>query len=86
MGRLDPFNTAHIRREITTSAGAFRPESDNFGAQLSFHHPTLSSVRYPIPTQETGHALVTPLGLRVSMGGGDRLLSGALHDRMHFDI
>ncbi|GBP46207.1 hypothetical protein EVAR_82206_1 [Eumeta japonica] len=35
--------------------------------------------RFYIPTQETGNALMTPLGSRVSMGGGDRLPSGAVN-------
>ncbi|GBP18613.1 hypothetical protein EVAR_14383_1 [Eumeta japonica] len=41
------------------------------------HRPTFPSIRYPIPTQETGNTLVTPLKFRMSMGGGDNLLSGA---------
>ncbi|GBP79366.1 hypothetical protein EVAR_59210_1 [Eumeta japonica] len=36
------------------------------------------SIRCPTPSQEAGNALVTPLTLRVSMGGGDRRLASSL--------
>ncbi|GBP38885.1 Protein male-specific lethal-3 [Eumeta japonica] len=45
------------------------------------HFPSPSSIKSipsiwnPIPSQETGNVLVTPLGLRVSMGGDQHLLS-----------
>ncbi|GBP00207.1 hypothetical protein EVAR_834_1 [Eumeta japonica] len=35
----------------------------------------ISSIKCPIPSQEAGNPDVNPLGLRVSMGGGDHLLS-----------
>ncbi|GBP92948.1 hypothetical protein EVAR_84051_1 [Eumeta japonica] len=44
-----------------------------------------SSVNYPIPTQEAGNALVTPLGLHVYMGCDDHLLSGRPPARYSFD-
>ncbi|GBP45807.1 hypothetical protein EVAR_27514_1 [Eumeta japonica] len=33
--------------------------------------PTFLFIRSPIPTQEVGKALVTQMGLRMLMGGGD---------------
>ncbi|GBP54920.1 hypothetical protein EVAR_29762_1 [Eumeta japonica] len=35
----------------------------------------IPSITYPIPSQEYSNVLVAPLGLRVSMGGDDHLLS-----------
>ncbi|GBP46876.1 hypothetical protein EVAR_78579_1 [Eumeta japonica] len=40
-----------------------------------------ASIDYPIPTKEAVNALVTLFGLRVSMGGGDHLLSGGSQAR-----
>ncbi|GBP18701.1 hypothetical protein EVAR_8526_1 [Eumeta japonica] len=37
--------------------------------------PLTHSVIYPISTQEAGNALVTLLGMRVSMGSDDQVLS-----------
>ncbi|GBP21926.1 hypothetical protein EVAR_7139_1 [Eumeta japonica] len=52
----------------------------------SSHHFSsinLPSTRYPLPTlQGTGNVLVTPLGLLVSMGGDDHLLSDDPQARM----
>ncbi|GBP13703.1 hypothetical protein EVAR_7942_1 [Eumeta japonica] len=41
-----------------------------------FNRPTPLSIGYPIPIQEAGDALVTPVGSRVTMGNGDHQLSG----------
>ncbi|GBP42069.1 hypothetical protein EVAR_29424_1 [Eumeta japonica] len=47
---------------------------------------TLSfSIRRPIPIQDAGNALVTPLELRVSMGGSDYLPSDGLPARLPHD-
>ncbi|GBP14342.1 hypothetical protein EVAR_92341_1 [Eumeta japonica] len=46
------------------------------------HQLISSSVRYLIPTHESGNALVTPPELRVSMGNGDHLYTAGLHDRL----
>ncbi|GBP62071.1 hypothetical protein EVAR_53849_1 [Eumeta japonica] len=43
-------------------------------AHLIFHRPNPLSIGYPISYQDAGNALMTPLGLRVVMGGGDNLL------------
>ncbi|GBP73649.1 hypothetical protein EVAR_56328_1 [Eumeta japonica] len=40
------------------------------------HQLTSLSIRYPILSQKAGNVLVTPLGLRASMGGGEHLHSG----------
>ncbi|GBP12065.1 hypothetical protein EVAR_5897_1 [Eumeta japonica] len=37
--------------------------------------PTPPSIRYPIPSQEGVNALLTPLGLQMSMGGDNHLPS-----------
>ncbi|GBO98724.1 Nesprin-1 [Eumeta japonica] len=42
-------------------------------AHYPFHQSNPSSIKYPIPSQEAGNALVTHLGLRVCMGDGDHL-------------
>ncbi|GBP59589.1 hypothetical protein EVAR_44805_1 [Eumeta japonica] len=47
----------------------------SFGYQ-PYNQPVICAtafIRCPIPSQDAGNALVTPLGLRVSMGGGDYL-------------
>ncbi|GBO98409.1 hypothetical protein EVAR_58_1 [Eumeta japonica] len=52
--------------------------SENSGGPplpLPLHNPDPLFIRHPIRYQEAGNALETPLGLRVSMGGGDHLLS-----------
>ncbi|GBP29619.1 hypothetical protein EVAR_79168_1 [Eumeta japonica] len=36
--------------------------------EQEFRWPTFSSIRHSTPTLETGSALMTPLGLRMSMG------------------
>ncbi|GBP00392.1 hypothetical protein EVAR_951_1 [Eumeta japonica] len=46
------------------------------------HHPDLPAIRYPIPSQVVNNGLVTPPELRVSMGGGDRLLSDGSSTRL----
>ncbi|GBP59945.1 hypothetical protein EVAR_89016_1 [Eumeta japonica] len=45
--------------------------NESSGGPFHFHHP-ISTIRHRIPSQEVGNATATPLGLRVSMGGGDR--------------
>ncbi|GBP59324.1 hypothetical protein EVAR_40710_1 [Eumeta japonica] len=47
----------------------------------SSHSPSI--VRY-MPTHEAGNTLATPLRLRVSMGGGDHLISGSSQARVPF--
>ncbi|GBP62776.1 hypothetical protein EVAR_51728_1 [Eumeta japonica] len=47
--------------EVTASAAAFRSVNESFGGRLPYINP--SSIRYPIPTRETGNALVIPVGL-----------------------
>ncbi|GBP06157.1 hypothetical protein EVAR_3530_1 [Eumeta japonica] len=49
--------------------------SDEGATPLSPPSVHSSSIRYLIPIREVGNALVTPLRLRVSMGGNDHLLS-----------
>ncbi|GBP24450.1 hypothetical protein EVAR_20774_1 [Eumeta japonica] len=44
--------------------------------------PVTLSTRHPIPAQETGNAVVIPLGSRVCLSGGDYLLSGGSHARL----
>ncbi|GBP74446.1 hypothetical protein EVAR_44510_1 [Eumeta japonica] len=75
--------------EAATSVVVFRSVSENSSGSLSSFIISLSSpspystlrqlihlsVRYSIPFQGTGYALVTPLELRVSMGGSHHLLS-----------
>ncbi|GBP73206.1 hypothetical protein EVAR_54940_1 [Eumeta japonica] len=53
--------------------------SSSFSPFLSIRQPTPPSSRYPIPTQAAGKALVTSLGLRVSMCVGDHLIFGDSH-------
>ncbi|GBP95969.1 hypothetical protein EVAR_70555_1 [Eumeta japonica] len=71
-------------REVIASAGAIRPVSESSGgttlSTLSVN-PT-SSVRYPIPSQEAGNALVTTLGLREFVADGDHVLSDGLPARL----
>ncbi|GBP64080.1 hypothetical protein EVAR_51080_1 [Eumeta japonica] len=67
------------RCEVTHSVAAFHPVSESFGGQLTppshqFLDINPLSIRYLIPTLEDGNALVTPLGLRVSMSDGDHLI------------
>ncbi|GBP65404.1 hypothetical protein EVAR_103286_1 [Eumeta japonica] len=56
------------RLEVLASAFAFCPVSESSSGPLPaivplFHQPTPSSIRYPILTQETGNALVIPIGI-----------------------
>ncbi|GBO99475.1 hypothetical protein EVAR_664_1 [Eumeta japonica] len=51
---------------------------------IPIHQPTTLFIKYLITTQETSNALVTLLGLRMSMGDSDYLLfeiSTAVEDR-----
>ncbi|GBP47031.1 hypothetical protein EVAR_29633_1 [Eumeta japonica] len=68
--------------------------SRNFAYTLSgiipvFHSPSsfnpFPSIRHPIPSQEAGIGLAAPLGLRVSMGGDDELLSDGSPARLTLD-
>ncbi|GBP31704.1 hypothetical protein EVAR_4939_1 [Eumeta japonica] len=53
---------------------------------VEFHLvPHFPSIRYPIPTQETGNVLGNSLGLQMSMGSDDHLYSGGSHDRLPLD-
>ncbi|GBP32330.1 hypothetical protein EVAR_25584_1 [Eumeta japonica] len=49
----------------------FRPASESSGGPFLFSSLYSPSFGYSIPTQEVGNTLVTSLGFRVSMGGGD---------------
>ncbi|GBP82712.1 hypothetical protein EVAR_84905_1 [Eumeta japonica] len=69
------------RSEITVSVVTFRPVSESSGGPLPFinpkppsalHKPSSFSIRYPIPTQETGNALETSSS-RVAMGRDDHI-------------
>ncbi|GBP51243.1 hypothetical protein EVAR_85456_1 [Eumeta japonica] len=62
------------RRDLTHYVVSFRPVSESSGNPPSFHEPTPPPFSIPIPIQETGNTLMTLLGLRVSMGGGNHLL------------
>ncbi|GBP80470.1 hypothetical protein EVAR_12674_1 [Eumeta japonica] len=66
------------RREVAASAVSFRLGSESTDGPLPSPSPHYPSIRYPIPTQETGSALVTPMGLRMSMSGDDYLLSARM--------
>ncbi|GBP34041.1 hypothetical protein EVAR_94054_1 [Eumeta japonica] len=83
----DTFRAWHWQA-VTASAVVLDSVSENSSGPVSFqslqcplhypfdlHHP-LPLPPYLISTLETGNALVTRLGLRVSVGGGDHLLSG----------
>ncbi|GBP10724.1 hypothetical protein EVAR_6282_1 [Eumeta japonica] len=74
------------RREVAASAVGFRLMSESSGGPLSppshrsppsFRSP---SFKYTIYFQEAGNALV---GVRVSMGGDDRLFTAASQARSH---
>ncbi|GBP33399.1 hypothetical protein EVAR_6747_1 [Eumeta japonica] len=63
---------------------SFRPVIESSGEPLSLlplHCLNLLSIRYSISSQETSNTLVTPQGLRVPMGDGDRLLGDGLSAR-----
>ncbi|GBP63939.1 hypothetical protein EVAR_40190_1 [Eumeta japonica] len=63
--------------EVAASIVVFCPVSESSRGQfslLSLHQHCSVSIRHPIPSQEVGHALVTPQRLQLSMGDGDRLL------------
>ncbi|GBP50267.1 WD repeat domain phosphoinositide-interacting protein 4 [Eumeta japonica] len=51
-------------------------------AIAAFRDDTSAVGTYPIATQEAGNALMTPLGLQMSIGGDDHLLSGSSY--VHF--
>ncbi|GBP39903.1 Carboxylesterase 1E [Eumeta japonica] len=51
-------------------------------AHFRLHHSNLPFIRCPIPAQEAGNALVTPLWPQVSMGYSDYLLSDGTHSRL----
>ncbi|GBP40033.1 hypothetical protein EVAR_19161_1 [Eumeta japonica] len=79
MGRLYKSNNtlSQCRLEVATSAVSFRRVSENSGGPLSpLSYPSVrfSSIRYLILSRGVGNALVTPLGLRVSLGRGHHLL------------
>ncbi|GBP52252.1 hypothetical protein EVAR_83113_1 [Eumeta japonica] len=54
-------------------------------SRLDYARNPIAYIRYPIPSQEAGNALVTALSLRVSMGGGDHLLSDGSPARLLLD-
>ncbi|GBP81896.1 hypothetical protein EVAR_87033_1 [Eumeta japonica] len=69
----------------------FGPVSESSRGQLlpmQFLPTRSSPIRYPFLVQETGNALLTPLVLLVSLGGGDRLLSpvSPAHSSLNFAI
>ncbi|GBP98281.1 hypothetical protein EVAR_69956_1 [Eumeta japonica] len=75
--------------EVSVAIVMFHPMNKSLNGLLHFpsppspfHYPIPSSIRYLIPTQEPGHILVTTLRSRVTMGGGDQLLSGGSHARL----
>ncbi|GBP32740.1 hypothetical protein EVAR_18892_1 [Eumeta japonica] len=57
--------------ETAASADASYPMSEISSGPLLFPLTRSPYIRYPISSQEVSNALMTPLGLRVSMGGGD---------------
>ncbi|GBP53686.1 hypothetical protein EVAR_36056_1 [Eumeta japonica] len=70
-----------LRCEVAASAAVFYLATESFGGPspyfvlISLLFPlsaVLLSIRYSIPTQEVGNALVTPLGSRASIGDGER--------------
>ncbi|GBP14861.1 hypothetical protein EVAR_75445_1 [Eumeta japonica] len=97
MGRSSGENFTKYRHEVTTSAVVSRPLSESSGGPLLppslyssiyyplflNHHPT---PLYPIPTQNTGNALVTPLGPRVYKRPGDHLLFSGSHTRSPLNL
>ncbi|GBP50648.1 hypothetical protein EVAR_28840_1 [Eumeta japonica] len=70
------------RGKIENMAAAGRPaRSRRIGARVPVAHSQLHSpsinppgIKYPVFTQEVGNVVVTPLGLRISVGGDDDLL------------
>ncbi|GBP40641.1 hypothetical protein EVAR_32684_1 [Eumeta japonica] len=80
-------NLTDHRREVGVSAAAFRPMNES--SSCPFPHLLPPSVRsllitYLIPDEEAGNALVTPLELRMSMGGGKHLLCDGSPARLLF--
>ncbi|GBP48412.1 hypothetical protein EVAR_36846_1 [Eumeta japonica] len=81
-GALSDIDFERIRRssprsDVSECSGGLLP-SPSFFYSCSIH-------RYPFLSQEVGDALVTPLGLRIFMGGGDYLLSDGSPARFPFD-
>ncbi|GBP29871.1 hypothetical protein EVAR_20201_1 [Eumeta japonica] len=83
MGRLTQRYHTHIeyRREVTSSAVClvFPPMSGTTMAHFPLHYPPPpfnDPLSYHIPAQEADNALMNSLGLLVSMGDDDHLLSG----------
>ncbi|GBP41795.1 hypothetical protein EVAR_26917_1 [Eumeta japonica] len=58
-------------RKVEASDVSFRPESESYGDPL----PPLTPIRYLIPFPKAGNVLMTPLGLRIPVAGGEHLLS-----------
>ncbi|GBP06379.1 hypothetical protein EVAR_4534_1 [Eumeta japonica] len=56
--------------KVAACTVTFRIASESSGKPFP-PAPSARSIRYPIPSQEDGNALVTPLVLQVSMGGSD---------------
>ncbi|GBP97667.1 hypothetical protein EVAR_68133_1 [Eumeta japonica] len=74
--------------KITASTVVFRPVGEISGGPLPFplpHGPSVvpllppsshsTYIRYPTPTQNAGNGLLTLLGLQMSLGTHDHLLS-----------
>ncbi|GBP10981.1 hypothetical protein EVAR_5533_1 [Eumeta japonica] len=68
------------KREVTVSAVAFHPVSKSSSGRLTFHHSHF--IKYPIPIQKAGNALVTCLKSQVSMGCDDHLLCSGSQARL----
>ncbi|GBP16067.1 hypothetical protein EVAR_94407_1 [Eumeta japonica] len=61
------YTRKEFRSELTASVFVFRPASESSDSLFP-------SIKYQIPSQEVGNALLTSLRLRVFMGGDDHLL------------
>ncbi|GBP34114.1 hypothetical protein EVAR_28248_1 [Eumeta japonica] len=78
-------------REITMSETSITLQRASIRSlsSLSYLSPLyplfLPSIRYPIPTQEAGNAMVTPPKSRMPMDNGDHLYSGGSQARLPLD-
>ncbi|GBP74869.1 hypothetical protein EVAR_99694_1 [Eumeta japonica] len=92
-GTVNEKETARKIKYFVSGSNAGDTVSENSGRSLPpplpyflLHQPSPSSIRYLIPTQEADNALVTPLELRVFIGGEDYLLFSDSHARLTRDL
>ncbi|GBP20311.1 hypothetical protein EVAR_10572_1 [Eumeta japonica] len=80
---LMPETNSDLRGASTVE---FHPMSESSNGRLPLVSPNLLiTFRYPNPSQEAGNALVTSMGLQMSTGGGDCLLSDGSLSRFPLD-